>query len=54
MAPRVRFGSQADICGAIRRGRFTPNSDRKSGLPRKVVSALPPKVDMCGARAHVG
>jgi hypothetical protein len=29
--------------------RFTPNSDRKSGFPRKVMSALPPKADMCSA-----
>src|SRR6185437_9421949 len=33
--------------------RFTPNSDRKSGFPRKVMSALPPKADMCGAQAYV-
>ena len=33
--------------------RFAPNSDRESGLPRKVVSALPPKADMCGANRHV-
>src|SRR5262245_55519675 len=29
----VRFGSKADMCGAKRHVRFTPNSDRKSGLP---------------------
>jgi len=45
----VRFGSKADICAAIRHVRFTPNSDRKSGLPHKVMSALPPKADMSGA-----
>jgi hypothetical protein len=33
--------------------RFTPNSDRESGLPHKVISALPPKADMCSALAHV-
>jgi hypothetical protein len=27
----VRFGSKADVCGAKRHVRFTPNSDRKSG-----------------------
>ena len=32
----VRFGSKADICGATSHVRFTPNSDRKSGLPQKV------------------
>jgi hypothetical protein len=29
----VRFGSKADMCGAIRHVRFTPNSDRESGCP---------------------
>src|SRR5262245_37603237 len=29
--PDVRFGSKADICGAKRHVRFTPESDRKSG-----------------------
>src|SRR5262245_18921789 len=33
--------------------RFTPNSDRESGLPAKVMSALPPKADMCGATRDV-
>jgi hypothetical protein len=27
----VRFGSKADMCGAKRHVRFTPNSDRESG-----------------------
>ena len=27
----VRFGSEADICGAKAHVRFTPNSDRESG-----------------------
>src|ERR1041384_1858825 len=49
----VRFGSQADICGAKRYVRFTPNSDRESGLPLTAMSALPPKADMCGALARV-
>ena len=39
----VRFGSLADICSAKGHVRFTPNSDRKSGFPHKVMSALPPK-----------
>jgi len=39
----VRFGSKADICNAKGHVRFTPNSDRKSGFPHKVVSALPRK-----------
>ena len=30
-----------------------PNSDRESGLPQTVMSALPPKADMCTAQAHV-
>jgi hypothetical protein len=33
--------------------RFTPNSDRKSGFPHKVMSALPPKADMYSALAYV-
>jgi hypothetical protein len=38
---------------AISHVRFTPNSDRESGLPAKVMSALPPKADICSALAHV-
>jgi hypothetical protein len=30
-----------------------PNSDRKSGPPRKAMSALPLKADKCGALGHV-
>jgi hypothetical protein len=33
--------------------RFAPNSDRESGLPQKVMSAFPPKADVCGANRHV-
>jgi len=39
----VRFGSEADICSAKCHVCFTPNSDRKSDIPAKVMSALPPK-----------
>jgi hypothetical protein len=49
----VRFGSEADISAAISDVRFTPNSDRESGLPQKVMSALPPKADICGATRDV-
>jgi len=35
------------------RVRFTPNSDRESGFPHKVMSALPPKADMYSALAYV-
>ena len=49
----VCFGSQADICGAKRHVRFTPNSDRESGPPRQAMSALPLKADMCGATNDV-
>ena len=52
--PDVRFGSKADICVAKSDVRFTPNSDRESGLRQTVTSALPPIADMCGAVAHVG
>ena len=48
-----RFGSKADICGANRHVRFTPNSDRESGFPQKLMSALPLKADMCSAVVHV-
>jgi hypothetical protein len=43
----VRFGSSADICAAQRHVRFTPNSDRESGHQQTVMSALPPKADVC-------
>jgi hypothetical protein len=49
----VRFGSLADICSAKGHVRFAPNSDRESGLPQKVMSALPLKADMCGAARDV-
>jgi hypothetical protein len=49
----VRFGSKADICAATSHVRFTPNSDRESGFLHKVMSALPPKADMCSALAYV-
>src|SRR5262249_37101928 len=42
----VGFGSKADICTAPAHVRFTPNSDRKSGLPQTVMSALPLKADI--------
>jgi hypothetical protein len=49
----VRFGSEADICSATSDVRFTPDSDHESGPPRKVMSALPLKADICSARGHV-
>jgi hypothetical protein len=52
-ATYVRFGSLADICAAQRDVRFTPNSDRESGLSQQVMSALHLKADMCGAVAEV-
>jgi hypothetical protein len=50
----VRSGSEADICAAKRHVRSTPNSDRESGHRQTVMSALPLKADMCGAKADVG
>jgi hypothetical protein len=41
------------MCGATNHARFTPNSGHESGFPRKIMSALPPKADMCGAVADV-
>jgi hypothetical protein len=41
------------MCSAKRDVRFTPDNDRKSGLPQTFMSALPPKADMCGAARDV-
>jgi len=41
------------MCVAKSDVRFTPNSDRESGFPHKVMSALPPKADMCSAVVDV-
>jgi hypothetical protein len=49
----VRFGSKADMGGAIRHVRFAPNSDRESGLVQKFMSALTLKADVCSALANV-
>jgi hypothetical protein len=49
----VRFGSKADICAAKSNVRFTPNSDRKSGFQSRVMSASPPRADMCSATRDV-
>ena len=49
----VRFGSEADMCNAPSHVRFAPNSDRESGLPQKVMSALLLKADMCSATRDV-
>jgi hypothetical protein len=38
----VRFWSKADTCGATSHVRFTPNSDRESGFPHKVMSVTYP------------
>src|SRR5262245_12122528 len=66
-APRnVRYWPKADmsLCAAPVRSwgvkqsaathvRFTPNSDRESGHQHTIMSALPPKADMCSALADV-
>ena len=49
----VGFGSLVDICAAKSDVGFTPNSDRESGFPQKVMSALTPKADMCDANKDV-
>ena len=41
------------MCAAKRHVCFTPNSDRESEIPQNVMSALPPKADMCGAARDV-
>ena len=50
----VRFGSKTDMCGAKRYVRLAPESDRESRHPQRVMSALPPKADMCSATSDVG
>jgi hypothetical protein len=45
----VRYGSKADVRTATRYVRFIPNCDCKSGYLRFVMSALPPKADICSA-----
>jgi hypothetical protein len=49
----VRFGSEADICNATAHVRFTPNSDRESGLPQTVMSVLPPRADISCRQSNV-
>src|SRR5262245_44726446 len=41
------------MCSALGHVRFTPNSDRESRHPQTVMSAVPPKADMCGAARDV-
>jgi len=41
------------MCVANSDVRFTPISDCESGFPHKVMSALPPKADMCDAKPNV-
>ena len=41
------------MCSAKGHVRFAPNSDRESEFPQKVMSALPPKADICSALARV-
>jgi hypothetical protein len=51
--PDVRFGSLADMCGATSDVRFTPDSSLKSRHEPRIISAIPPKADMCGAKPNV-
>jgi hypothetical protein len=44
---------QNQTCAAASDIRFTPNSDRESEFSQKVMWALPPKADMCGATSDV-
>jgi hypothetical protein len=41
------------MCAATGHVRFAPNSERESGFPQTVMSALPPKADMCVATRDV-
>jgi hypothetical protein len=45
-ASNVRFGSEADMCVSTSDVRFTPNSDRESGHPQRVISGY------CNRRAR--
>ena len=49
---RCLYGSKADV-RCITSCPLSPNSDRESGHRQTVMSALPPKADMCSARAYV-
>jgi hypothetical protein len=46
LGQKQTFAGKSDV-------RFAPNSDRNSGFPHKVMSALPPKADMCSAARDV-
>jgi hypothetical protein len=41
------------MCSAKSHVRFASDNDRESGFTQKVMSALPPKADVCGANRHV-
>ena len=41
------------MCVAKRHVRITPNSDRESVIPEKVMSALLSRADICGAKVNV-
>ena len=41
------------MCSAPTYVRFTPNSDRKSGPPQKVMYALPLKADITNLFDHI-
>src|SRR5262245_10680735 len=47
------LGHKRTSCTAATHVRFTPKSDRESGHPQTVMSALPPKADVCAALADV-
>jgi hypothetical protein len=56
LRPDVRFGSTADMCPANRQHvRFTTESGHSelSRSNHQVMSASPPKADMCSAPSHV-
>jgi len=41
------------MCNAKGHVRFAPNSDRESRPEPRIMSALPPKADMCSALGDV-
>ena len=51
---RFRSLGQKQTCAAQEgMSALPPNSDRESGFPQTVMSALPSKADMCGALGDV-
>jgi hypothetical protein len=44
--------SNSVMCAAIRHVRFTPDNDRESRFPHKIMPALPPKANIFADRGE--